>query len=247
METISGRVSTSTPSAQSDGAVTNVPLAPTGALRVDVTSQGGTTVTVPLAPSDAEANSAAPRVGAFALGLGPTSQWYPIRVGQVGPQSTLNGFLDTIALAQFLTTEPTPSNAQVTALQGDGNGYLKTVARPSDLCVTNTGTSGNGVTLTLPAVSGKFHYINQIVLQRFAVAALTAAATPVLVTTTNLPGTLVFSVDASAAAQGTIDKQEVNTTSSGLKSSVVNTNTTIVCPATTNVIWRVTAYYYAAP
>lgn len=50
---------------------------------------------------------------------------------------------------------------------------------------------------------------------------------------------------ASAAAVGTTDSKYVEP-GLPLRSSVVNTATTIVCPATTSVIWRITAYYYLA-
>jgi hypothetical protein len=90
-----------------------------------------------------------------------------------------------------------------------------------------------------------FHYIDRIVIQRFATALLTAGATPVLVTTTNLPGTRVFSFPAEAAAQGTM-YSEIVEPARPLRSSAAGTATTIVAPATTGVIWRITADYDAA-
>lgn len=121
--------------------------------------------------------------------------------------------------------------------------YAKPI--PATLAATATGASGAAVTLTISAAgAGLFHYITRIIVQRFAVAALTAGATPVLVTTTNLPGTRVLSFPADAALQGTIYSEVIEPTQP-LKASAANTNTTIVCPATTSVIWRVTADYYA--
>lgn len=124
------------------------------------------------------------------------------------------------------------------------NGLSDVIARPkaSDLSVTNTGVSGAAVTLTLPAVGGLFHFIDRIIIQRFAVAALTAGATPVLGTTTNLPGSRVFSFPADAALQGTI-ATEVFEPARPHRSSTAGIATTIVLPATTSVIWRVTADY----
>lgn len=117
----------------------------------------------------------------------------------------------------------------------------------SDQCVTGTAAAGTGVTATLPAPGANLRqYITRIQIIRFAAAALTAAATPVLVTTTNIPATPTFSIDASAAAQGTTDKTDLDFTSAPIESSADNTNTTIVCPATTNVIWRVNVWYYNA-
>lgn len=112
---------------------------------------------------------------------------------------------------------------------------------------TATGVSGAGVTLTITSPgAGLRHYFTYISVNRFAVALLTAAATPVIVTTTNLPGSLAFSIPAEAAPQGTLDRWREDF-AYAIAASAQGTNTTIVCPATTNVIWRVTAGYYVAP
>lgn len=112
---------------------------------------------------------------------------------------------------------------------------------------TVTAAAGVAATLTIAAPGvGLRPYITYIAIKRFAAAALTAAATPVLVTTTNLPGTLVFSLPAEAAAQGTIFPYQEDY-AYPVMTVAQNTATTIVCPATTGVIWRVTAGYYVAP
>lgn len=112
---------------------------------------------------------------------------------------------------------------------------------------TTVGTAGAATTLTIAAPgAGLRHYITYLSINRFAAALLTAAATPVSVTTTNLPGSLAFSFAADAAAQGTIDRWREDF-AYPIASSAQNTATTIVCPATTNVIWRVTAGFYVAP
>lgn len=127
-----------------------------------------------------------------------------------------------------------------------GLGLSKVTPIPSTLCVTATGAAAAAVTLTLPAPGvGLYHYLTRLIIQRFATALLTAAATPVLVTTTNLPGARVFSFPADAAAQGS-KAEEIVSSSQPLKSVAANTATTIVCPVTTAVIWRVTADYYVA-
>ena len=118
--------------------------------------------------------------------------------------------------------------------------------RAADLSVTVTAAAAAAATLTIPAVAGQFHYFTRITVQRFAAALLTAGATPVLVTTTNLPGSRVFSIPADAAAAGTMWAETVGP-SQPLRSSAANTATTIVAPATTSVIWRITADYYTAP
>lgn len=113
--------------------------------------------------------------------------------------------------------------------------------------VTNTGAAGAAVTLSIASPgAGLRHYLTYLSINRFATALLTAAATPVIVTTTNLPGSLAFSMPADAAAQGSLDRWREDF-AYPLASSAQATATTIVCPATTGVIWRVTAGYYVTP
>ena len=122
---------------------------------------------------------------------------------------------------------------------------MKNLCTP--LLVTNTGAAAAAVTLTLPAPgAGLRQYLTYLSIDRFATALLTAAATPVLVTTTNLPGTLVFSRPADAAAQGTLDQYREDF-AYPLAASAQNTAVTIVAPATTGVIWRLTGGYFVAP
>lgn len=111
------------------------------------------------------------------------------------------------------------------------------------LTVTNTAAAGSGVTCTLPAAAGFKHCVTKIRIDKYATAVLTASATPVSVTTTNLNGSPAFMFQADAAAQGTMQSQD-HLFTPGFKSTTTNTDTTIVCPATTNVIWRVTTSYY---
>lgn len=112
---------------------------------------------------------------------------------------------------------------------------------------TAVGASGAAVTLTLAAPgAGLRHYLTYLAINRFAAAVLTAAAAPVTVTTTNLPGSLAFSFPAEAAALGTIDRWREDF-AYAIAASAQNTATTIVCPVTTGVIWRVTAGFYIAP
>lgn len=112
---------------------------------------------------------------------------------------------------------------------------------------TTLGAAGAATTLTLasPGV-GLRHYLTYLSINRFATALLTAGATPVAVTTTNLPGSLALSFAADAAAQGTLDRWREDF-SYPLAASAQATATTIVCPATPSVIWRVTAGFYVAP
>lgn len=140
------------------------------------------------------------------------------------------------------------SGAAVVRIAADmGASDLVAFPKAADLSVTVTAAISTAATLTIPAAgAGLFHYITRLQVQRFAGALLTAAATPVLVTTTNMPGTRVLSIPAEAAAQGTI-YTELLEPAQPLRSSAANTATTIVAPLTTSVIWRITADYYAAP
>jgi hypothetical protein len=115
--------------------------------------------------------------------------------------------------------------------------------KAATLMLTATGASGAAVTGTVPLVAGLRHYFDRISVVKFAAATLTAAATPVLVTTTNIVGSPVLSFGAAASAQGTYEEQLLDFSGSGMAATAVGTNTTIVCPATTGVIWRINAAY----
>lgn len=118
----------------------------------------------------------------------------------------------------------------------------------SPLAVTAVGAAGAAVTLTLPAPGvGLRHYITAIRIRRFAAATLTAAATPVTITTTNLPGAIAFTCGAEALAQGVSAQEVMEDFAFPLMANAQNTATTIVCPATPNVIWRASAWYQVAP
>jgi hypothetical protein len=116
-------------------------------------------------------------------------------------------------------------------------------SRPSTLCVTATGAASAAVTATLPSVAGLRHVIDFIQVTRSATAALTASATPVLVTTTGLPGNPVLTFGSDVAGVG-IDKEvKLDFGSSGIAATALGTNTTVVCPVYTGVIWRVNVAY----
>lgn len=118
----------------------------------------------------------------------------------------------------------------------------------SPLAVTAVGAAGAAVTLTLPTPGvGLRHYITALRVRRFAAATLTAAAVPVTITTTNLPGSVAFSVGAEALAQGVALAEIMEDYAFPLMATAQNTATTIVCPATPNVIWRASAWYQVGP
>lgn len=117
----------------------------------------------------------------------------------------------------------------------------------TSLIGTTTGAAGAATTLTLAAPgAGLRQYLTYLRIARFASAALTAAAAPVVVTTTNIPGSLAFSLPADAALQGTVFAYQEDF-AYPLMGSAQNTAMTIVAPATTGVIWRLTAGYFVAP
>lgn len=146
----------------------------------------------------------------------------------------------------------TPIGTASNPFKVDGSGVTQPVSGTvavsnfptATLCASAVGASGAAVTATLPAVVGQFHVIQAIEIVKFYVANINGTATPVTVTTTNLPGSLAFTF-GNAGAIGTVDNSSFKLYSElKLQSSVANTPTTIVCPATTNIIWRVNVFYY---
>jgi hypothetical protein len=94
-------------------------------------------------------------------------------------------------------------------LRVNANRDLMVQVRHSLAWVSATGASGAAVTLTIPAGgAGIFNYLCYLQIIRFAAALLTAAATPVLVTTTGMTGTPTFSFAADALAQGALSEQK---------------------------------------
>jgi len=116
--------------------------------------------------------------------------------------------------------------------------------QPSQLVVSTLSTANTAVTATLPAAgAGLFHYITGIEIVRNATAALAGSAT-LTYTTTNLPGTLAWSVGNAMAVGGTQwDVQAFFP--APLKSSAANTATTVVAPAAgAAVLVRINVYYF---
>ncbi len=112
---------------------------------------------------------------------------------------------------------------------------------------TITAAVSTAATLTLTAPgAGLRHYITGLRIERHAAALLAAGTTPVVVTTTNLPGALAFSIPMEAAAQGSVYEKSIDP-ARAIMASAQNTATTIVAPLTTSVIWRLSAIFYLAP
>jgi hypothetical protein len=115
---------------------------------------------------------------------------------------------------------------------------------PQTQWITATAAANTINTATLPAAGvGLFHNICYISGMRNATALLAGTAT-LLITTTNLPNNPVWSVGNAMAAGGTqidIDFQPANP----LRSTVANTNTTVVYPACgAAVLSRLNVGYY---
>lgn len=115
---------------------------------------------------------------------------------------------------------------------------------PAILAITGTAAANTGVTITLPAAgAGLFHYITRLEIMRNATAALAGTAT-LVITSTNLSGTLAWSVGNAMIAGGT--QRDIDADfSHPVKSLVANTATTIVAPVPgLAVLWRLNAYYF---
>jgi hypothetical protein len=162
--------------------------------------------------------------------------------------STTSGQLGPLVQGAVLTSPPTYTTAQTSPLTMTTAGAIRVDASTtaSNLIVSTTAATGVAVTATLPAVAGQFHYITGFTILKYFTVANAASATPLVVTTTNLPGSLAITFGQPLGTVGSTDFRE-ESFSMPIKSSVVNTATTIVCPATTGIIWRVNVFYYAAP
>lgn len=115
--------------------------------------------------------------------------------------------------------------------------------KAATLMVSATGAVSAAVTASLPAVVGLRHYMDRVSVVRSATAALTATSAPIIVTTTNMPGSPAMTWGMDAAGVG-IDREQVfEFGGAGLACLLANTATTIVCPVYTGVIWRVNATY----
>lgn len=113
---------------------------------------------------------------------------------------------------------------------------------------TTTGVAAAAVTLTIASPgAGLRHYITGIRIERHTSALLTAAATPTVITTTNIPTSLAYSIPADAAPQGQVYQVVDTFPGLGIATAAQATATTIVAGGVTGVIWRITAQYYIAP
>jgi hypothetical protein len=113
----------------------------------------------------------------------------------------------------------------------------------SSIVTAVSSAAGAAITLSIASVASQFHYISAIQIVAYNTAARTGGVTPVTVTTSNLTGSPAFTF-GSAGAVGATEIQSLQI-SDCVKSAVAATATTIVCPATTSVIWRIIVVYRA--
>lgn len=108
--------------------------------------------------------------------------------------------------------------------------------------LTVTAAAAAGATLTLPAPgTGMRQRIQFLEITLYSSTARTGVATPIVVTSTNLPGNLAFTF-ATAAALGAADTRTY-IFATPLDAAAQNTAVTIVCPAVTGGMWRINCVY----
>lgn len=120
---------------------------------------------------------------------------------------------------------------------------LNTSQLPDNLLVfAESASAGAEATLTLPSAgSGLFQFIGLLSITAYCTAGNAGSATPVIVTTTNLPNTPKFYFPTARAIGQSITAQFSNT--ARMRSNTAATATTIVMPATSGVIWSAMASY----
>lgn len=163
-------------------------------------------------------------------------------IGQVTANAGAN--LNTSALA-LESTQVAASNKLPSVLVNDRM-KVEMIPVPNNLGVTAVGTAAQAVTLTLPAVAAQFHYIDAVEITMYSSSARTGNATPVTCTSTNLPVAHAWTW-STAAPIGSSETRQLFNANRPIRSAAVNTATTIVCPATTGVIWRMNAVYSTSP
>ena len=128
------------------------------------------------------------------------------------------------------------------------NGLVVDVTRIAELRATTlwvpaTAATGVAATASLPAAgAGLFHYITSISISLYATAARVGSATPVTVTSTNLPGSAAWNFP-TAQAIGAMDRVSPDLVTP-IKSLVANTISTVAAPIATTGIWRLNVGYF---
>jgi hypothetical protein len=109
--------------------------------------------------------------------------------------------------------------------------------------LTATAAVSTAVTLTIPAPgAGLRQYVTGLSIERFATALLTAAAAPIIITSTGLVGTPSWNTPLEAAAQGTMFTRDIQFPTS-IPNAAQNATAVITYPIVTGAICRLTAYW----
>ena len=165
------------------------------------------------------------------IAAGSTIRTYNIPVGQIKRlRVRVAAFTSGSAICNIITDVNPSINTAI-------------IGTPNTLISSSTAAVGVGLTSTLPAVPGLRHVIDFIRVTRSATIVLTASATPVVITTTNIPGALALTLGQDAAAIGVDRELVLDFGSTGMACSLPNTATTIVCPIYAGVIWRTNVSY----
>lgn len=162
-------------------------------------------------------------------------------VGTITNPVTVNAGTNLNTSALNLETTQSAMNAKFPT-QINGRVPVQTLPVPNDLIISTTAATGVALTATLPAVAANFHYIDAIEITLYSTLARTGSATPIVCTTTNLPGSFAVTW-ATAGVIGAADTRQLINANRPIKSSVVNTATTIVCPVVTGGLWRINVVY----
>lgn len=126
-----------------------------------------------------------------------------------------------------------------------GNSMVYAKPIPTLLSFTATAVISTAVVANVPASGvGLFHYITRIRISKYIGTALTAAATPTIVTTTNLNQNPSFDFKTLGAV-GDSEVMDIYFTGNPLKSSAANTITAFSAPILAGCIWKITIFYYA--
>jgi hypothetical protein len=198
--------------------------ASTGTILIEGTIDGVNWLLIPILPIAAA--SRAYQANAFAAGA---------YEGRCGSFAKIRARMSSAGNATVVLV------ANLAALDDTYRNIASLVAAPTPSSVGTALT----VTIANPGSSLR-HYITKIRIDRFATALLTASATPIAVTTTNLPSAVSFSLPQDAAAQGTI-LTLAEDYGHPLAASAQSVSTTLTLPATSLVIWRATVYYFLGP
>jgi hypothetical protein len=143
----------------------------------------------------------------------------------------------------------TPFDANTQAMDVAVKGTAGMVESTALSAISATGTAGAAVTLTIPApAAGLFNYVYSLEITAYTTVARAGAAAPIVVTSSNLGAAAAAGLTwtfSTAAAIGTSELRS-HGTGNAMKAATAAAVTTVVCPATPSVIWRVNATYRQA-